>query len=97
MKLSKTLFPGSSSSTSSKDEEQYTIRECVSRLKTMVGYSQELLMRALPLFELPSKRVVFMSLDEEDAMLNPLAVWFKGRALTIRIDLTRLFREWLVL
>ncbi|MQM21433.1 hypothetical protein Taro_054474, partial [Colocasia esculenta] len=29
--------------------------------------------------------------------LNPLAVWFKGRALTIRSDLTRLFREWLVL
>ncbi|MQL71252.1 hypothetical protein Taro_003570 [Colocasia esculenta] len=68
MKLAKTLFPGSSSYTASKDEEQYTIMECVSRLKTMVGYSQELLMRALPLFELPSKRVVFMSLDDEDAM-----------------------------
>ncbi|MQM22256.1 hypothetical protein Taro_055306 [Colocasia esculenta] len=25
--------------------------------------------------------------------LNPLAMWFKGRALTIRTDLTRLFRE----
>ncbi|MQM14644.1 hypothetical protein Taro_047578 [Colocasia esculenta] len=24
---------------------------------------------------------------------NPLAVWFKGCALTIRTDLTRLFRE----
>ncbi|MQM17394.1 hypothetical protein Taro_050365 [Colocasia esculenta] len=68
MKLAKSLFPGSSSSTASKDEEQYTVRECVSRLKTMVGYSQELLMRALPLFEIPSKRVIFMSLDEEDAM-----------------------------
>ncbi|MQL94147.1 hypothetical protein Taro_026797 [Colocasia esculenta] len=60
MKLAKSLFPGSSSSIASKDEEQYTVRECVSRLKTMVGYSQELLMRALPLFEIPSKRVVFM-------------------------------------
>ncbi|MQM16920.1 hypothetical protein Taro_049882 [Colocasia esculenta] len=39
MKLEKSLFPGSSSSTVSKDEEQYTVRECVSRLKTMVnGY-----------------------------------------------------------
>ncbi|MQL77998.1 hypothetical protein Taro_010437 [Colocasia esculenta] len=69
MKLAKSLFPGSSSCTMSKDEEQYTVRECVSRLKTMVGYSQELLMRALPLFEITSKRVVFMSLDEEDAMV----------------------------
>ncbi|MQM15043.1 hypothetical protein Taro_047979 [Colocasia esculenta] len=70
MKLEKSLFPQSSSSTASKDVEQYTVRECVSQLKTMVGYSQELLMRALPLFEIPSKRVVFMSLDEEDAMVN---------------------------
>ncbi|MQM08330.1 hypothetical protein Taro_041187, partial [Colocasia esculenta] len=30
-------------------------------------------------------------------VLNPLAVWFKGRALTIRSDLTCLFREWLAL
>ncbi|MQM09843.1 hypothetical protein Taro_042721 [Colocasia esculenta] len=28
------------------------------------------------------------------AKLNPLAVWFKGCALTIRTDLTLLFREW---
>ncbi|MQM11559.1 hypothetical protein Taro_044463, partial [Colocasia esculenta] len=29
--------------------------------------------------------------------LNPLAVWFKGRALTIRCDLIHLFREWLAI
>ncbi|MQL88378.1 hypothetical protein Taro_020926 [Colocasia esculenta] len=83
MKLAKSLFPGYSSSIVSKEEEQYTIRECVSRLKTMVGYSQELLMRALPLFERASKRVVFMSLDEEDAMeLTYSMVMLKEESLT---------------
>ncbi|MQM19635.1 hypothetical protein Taro_052643 [Colocasia esculenta] len=49
----------------------------------MVRYSQELLMRALPLFEIASKRVVFMSLDEEDAMeLTYYMVMLKEQSLT---------------
>ncbi|MQM12400.1 hypothetical protein Taro_045318 [Colocasia esculenta] len=61
------LFP-SSSTTSSTLQEQYTMRECVVRMKSLPGYNQHLLFLASTLFEKPEKRAWFMALDDEDAL-----------------------------
>ncbi|MQM04137.1 hypothetical protein Taro_036928 [Colocasia esculenta] len=61
------LFP-SSSSTSSTPQEQYTMRECVVRMKSLPRYNQQLLFLASTLFEKPEKRAWFMALDDEDAL-----------------------------
>ncbi|MQL83231.1 hypothetical protein Taro_015723, partial [Colocasia esculenta] len=61
------LFP-SSSSTSSTPQEQYTMRECVVRMKSLPGYNQQLLFLASTLFEKPEKRAWFMALDDDDAL-----------------------------
>lgn len=73
--MARSLFQASVSAPAAQ-QETYTMRQCVQRLKSLPGYTRELLIASSTLFVDPEKRAWFMSIDDEDAI-----PWIEAKSL----------------